>query len=155
MKSSAFPFCCLFPIWFVFLFVIYLISWVVLHCHFFLLRTRIVFMMQIRLHEESFSPLFIQLLCHLVVSDSLRPHELQNTRLPCPPPTPRACSNSCPWSRWYHPPISSSVIPFSCLQSFPTSGFFQWASSLHHAAKVLVLQLQPQSFQWIFGTDIL
>ena len=52
-----------------------------------------------------------------------------NTRLPCPPPTPRACSNSCPWSRWYHPPISSSVIPFSCLQSFPTSGKSQFFAS--------------------------
>jgi len=55
-----------------------------------------------------------------VVSDSLRPHELQHTRLPCPSPTPRACSNSV------HPTISSSVIPFSShLQSFPASGPFQ------------------------------
>ena len=61
-----------------------------------------------------------------VMSDSLRPHGLQHTRLPCPSPTPRACSNSCPWSQWCHPTISSSVIPFSCcLQSFPASGSFQ------------------------------
>ena len=59
------------------------------------------------------------------VSDSLQPHGLQHTRLPCPPPTPRACWNSCPSSRWWHPTISSSVIPFSsCLQSFPASGSF-------------------------------
>ena len=61
----------------------------------------------------------------LVVSDSLRPHGLQHARLPCPSPTPRACSNSCLLSRWCHPTISSSVIPFSsCLQSFPVSGSF-------------------------------
>ena len=61
-----------------------------------------------------------------VMSDSLRPHGLQHARLPCPSPTPRACSNSCPWSQWCHPTISSSVIPFSCcLQSFPASGSFQ------------------------------
>ena len=49
---------------------------------------------------------------HSVVSDSLRPHELQHTRLPCPS-TPEACSNICPLSRWWHPTILSSVIPFS------------------------------------------
>ena len=53
----------------------------------------------------------------------LPPHELQHVRLPCPSPTPRAGLNSCPSSRWRHPTISSSVIPFSsCLQSFPASG---------------------------------
>ena len=59
-----------------------------------------------------------------VVSDSLRPHGLQPARLPCPSPLPRAYSNSCPLRRWCHPTISSSVIPFSCLQSFPASGSF-------------------------------
>ena len=63
---------------------------------------------------------------HSVVSNSLQSHELQHTMLPCSSPTPRACSNSCPSSRWHHPTISSSVVPFSsCLQSFPTSGSFQ------------------------------
>ena len=62
---------------------------------------------------------------HSVVSDSLRSHGLQNTRLPCPSPTPRVYSNSCPSSRWCHQSISSSVIPFSfCLQPFPASGSF-------------------------------
>ena len=62
---------------------------------------------------------------HSVVSNSLRPHELQHARPPCPSPTPGAYSNSCPLSRWCHPIISSSVIPFSShLQSFPASGFF-------------------------------
>ena len=61
-----------------------------------------------------------------VVSDSLRPHGLQHTTLPCSSPTPGACSNSWPLSQWCHPTILSSVIPFSsCLQSFPTSGSFQ------------------------------
>ena len=63
---------------------------------------------------------------HSVLSDSLRPHGLQHTRLPRPSPTPRACSNSCPSSQWYHPTMSSSFVPFSsCLQSFPASGSFQ------------------------------
>ena len=62
---------------------------------------------------------------HSVVSDSLQPNGLQHTRPPCPSPTPGVCSNSCPLSRWCHPTISSSVIPFSCLQSFPASGSFQ------------------------------
>ena len=58
-----------------------------------------------------------------VVSNSLRSHESQHARPPCPSPTPRVHSNSCPSSRWHHPTISSSVIPFSsCSQSFPASG---------------------------------
>ena len=62
---------------------------------------------------------------HPVMSDSLWPHGLQHARLPCPSPTPGACSNSCPLSRWCHPTISSSVVPFSsCPQSFPAWGSF-------------------------------
>ena len=57
------------------------------------------------------------------MSDSVQFHGLQLTRLLCPSPTPRSCSNSRPLSRWCHPTISSSVVPFSsCLQSFPASG---------------------------------
>ena len=60
-----------------------------------------------------------------VVSDSLRPHESQHTRPPCPSPTPRVHSDSCPSSRWCHPAISSCVVPFfSCPQSLPPSGSF-------------------------------
>ena len=60
-----------------------------------------------------------------VVSDSLRPHVLKHARLLCPSPSPGACWNSHPLSRWCHPTISTSVGPFSsCLQSFPASGFF-------------------------------
>ena len=60
-----------------------------------------------------------------VVSSSLWPHGLQHARHPCPSPSPRACSDSCPLSQWCHPTISSSVVHFfSCLQSFPASGSF-------------------------------
>ena len=60
-----------------------------------------------------------------VLSDSLWPHGLQHARLPCPSPTPGACLNSYPLSRWCHPTISSSVVPFSsCLQFFSASGSF-------------------------------
>ena len=63
---------------------------------------------------------------HSVVSNSLWPHGLQQARPPCPSPAPGVYSNSCPLSRWCHPAILSSVIPFSCrLQSFPASGSFQ------------------------------
>ena len=61
-----------------------------------------------------------------VVSDSLWPHGLQHVRPPCPSPTPRVYSYSCPLSQWWHPTISSSVVPFSsCPQSSPASGSFQ------------------------------
>ena len=60
-----------------------------------------------------------------IVSDSLRSHESQHARPPCPSPTPGVHSDSRPSSQWCHPAISSSVIPFSCLPSFPASGSFQ------------------------------
>ena len=60
-----------------------------------------------------------------VVSDSLWPHESQHARPPCPSPTPGVYSNSCPSAQWFHPVISSSVVPFSsCPQSLPASGSF-------------------------------
>ena len=67
---------------------------------------------------------FSQFSCS-VVSDSLRHHRLQHARLPCPSPTPKGFSNSCPSSQWCHPAISSSVVPFSsCPQSLPASDSF-------------------------------
>ena len=87
-----------------------------------------------------------------VVSDSLRPHELQHARPPCPSPNPRFYSNSCPLSQWCHPTISSSVIPFFCLQSFPASGSFPvsqfFASgdqSIGASASVLPINIQDWS----------
>ena len=85
------------------------------------------------------------------MSYSLRPHGLQHARLPSPSPTPRAFSNSCP-SQQCHPTISSSVVPFSSwFQTFPASGSFPVSQLFTSVAKVLEFQLQPQSFQWIFG----
>ena len=67
-------------------------------------------------------PSSVQSLSHIHL---FLPHGLQHARLPCPFSIPGACSNSCPSSRWCHPTISSSVVPFSsCLQSFPASGSF-------------------------------
>ena len=59
-----------------------------------------------------------------VMPDSMRPHGLQHSRLPCPSPSPGVCPSSCPSNWWCHPNISSSVAPFCCLQSFPPSGSF-------------------------------
>ena len=74
------------------------------------------------LHSKVNQPLLF--FSHQLVSTSLWPYGLQLTRPPCPSPTPRACSNSCLLSRWCHPTISSSVIPFSSrLQSFPASSY--------------------------------
>ena len=91
---------------------------------------------------------------HLVVSNSLWSHGLQLARLPCPAPTPGACSNSGPPSQWCHPTISSSVIPFSsCPQSFPASGSFQtsqlfaWGGqSIRVSASTSVLPMNTQDW---------
>ena len=75
--------------------------------------------------EHSSKLLYSVQFSHSVVSDSLRPHEPQHVRPPCPSPTPRVHPNPCPLSRWCHPTILSSVIPFSsCPQSLPASGSF-------------------------------
>ena len=92
---------------------------------------------------------------HTVVSDSLWPHGLWHTRLPCASPTPGVYSNSCPLSQWCHPSISSSVVPFSShLQSFPASGSFQMSQlsasggqsiGVSASASVLPMNTQDQS----------
>ena len=91
-----------------------------------------------------------------VVSDSLQPHGLQYARLPCPSPTPGAYSNSFHWVgdaiQPSHPLSSPSPPAFSLSQH---QGLFQWVGSSHQVTKVLELQRQHQSFQWIFGTDLL
>ena len=92
------------------------------------------------------------LFSHQVMFDSSWPHGLQYARHPCPPPPPRVSPSSCPLHQWYHPAISSSVVPFSsCLCQH--QGLFQWVTSLHHVAKVW--ELQHQSFQWILSNDFL
>ena len=88
------------------------------------------------------------------VSDSLWPHESQHATLPCPSPIPGVYSNSCPLSRWCHPAISSSVIPFSsCPQSFPASGSFQMSQlfpsgspSIGASASASVLPMNTQDW---------
>ena len=79
---------------------------------------------------------------HSVMSDSLRPHEWQHTRPPCPSPTPRFYSDSLPSSQWCHPAISSSVVHFSsCPHPSQHQSLFQWVNSSHEVAKVLEFQL--------------
>ena len=107
--------------------------------------------------ESDYSPLVASLLLlfsHSIVSDSLWPHELWYTRLPCPLLSPRVCSKSCSLSWWchstiYHPLPPPSPFTFNLSQR---QGLFQWVECLHQVAKVLELRLQDQhqSFQCIF-----
>ena len=91
---------------------------------------------------------------HSVVSDSLWPHGLWHARPPCLSPTPGVYSNSCPLSQWYHPTISSSLVPFSShLQSFP--GSFPVSQFFASGGQIVLFQLQHHSFQCIFRTDLL
>ena len=95
----------------------------------------------------------IQFSCS-VMSDSLRPHELQHARPPCPSPIPKVYSNPCPSSWWCHPAISSSVVPFSsCPQSLPASGsfpmsqLFAWGGpSIEVSASASVLPMNTQDW---------
>ena len=106
-------------------------------------------------HLTQFSP--------SVMSDSLRPHGLKHTRLPCLSTTPGAYSNSCPSSQWCHPTISSSVHPFSsCLQSFPASGSFPMirfftsgGQSIGASASVLPMNIQGWCPLGLTGLDLL
>ena len=89
---------------------------------------------------------------HSVMSNSLRPHESQHTRPPCPSPTPGVHSDSCPLSQWCHPAISSSVIPFSsCPQSlpasesFPRSQLFVWGSQSTGVSALASFQRNPRA----------
>ena len=94
--------------------------------------------------------LLLLLFSHSVMCNSLQPHGLQHIRLPCPSLSPQVCSNSCPLSRWCHPALSPSVVPFSsCLQSFPASGSFpmSWlftsgSQSIRASASVLPVNNQ-------------
>ena len=95
---------------------------------------------------------------HSVVSNSLRFHGLQHARLPCPSPTPGACSNSCLLSQWCHPTISSSVVPFSCLQSFPISArtlafLFMYLFNVDHNGKLKYMFLVVCLFFYLNSND--
>ena len=89
-----------------------------------------------------------------VMSDSLRPHGLQHIRPPCPSPTPGVYSDSCPLSQWCHPTISSSVVPFSCLQFFPASASFQMSQFFASGGQIIgvlaSISVLPMNIQdWI------
>ena len=88
-----------------------------------------------------------------VMSNSLWPHESQHARPPCPSPTPRVHSDSCPLSQWCHPAISFSVVPFSYPQSFPALGSFQMSQlfisggqSIRVSASASVLPMNSQDW---------
>ena len=109
-----------------------------------LIRVHAVFLFISTLSSVQFS--------RLVISDSLWPHELQHPRPPCPSPTPGVHSNSCGSTQWCHPAISSSVVPFSRLQSCPASGSFPMTQffasggqSIGASASVLPLNTQDWS----------
>ena len=114
-------------------------------------------------HEWSLREERLSSVPHSVVSDSLRPNGLRHARLPCPSPTRRTCSNSCPLSQWCHPTISSSVIPFSsCLLSFPTSGsilmsqlFTSGGQSVGASASASVLPIIMQDWFPLELTDLI
>ena len=94
----------------------------------------------------------------LVMSDSLQLHGWQHTRFPCPSPTPGACSNPCSSSRWCHPTISSSVVPFSSLlQSFPASGSFMnclFASCGQNIGALALASVFPMNIQGWFPSGL-
>ena len=98
-----------------------------------------------------------------VVSDSLQPHESQHARPPCPSPTPRLYSNTCPSSWWFHPAISSSVILFSscpqplpALGSFPMSQLFAWGGqSIGVSASTSVLPMDTQDWSPLGWTGLI
>ena len=96
---------------------------------------------------------------------TLRPHEPQHARPPCPSPTPRVYPNSCPLSQWCHITISSTVVPFSCLQSIPISGSFQMSQlsasggqNIGVSASTSVLPMKTQDWSpsgWIGWISLL
>ena len=99
--------------------------------------------------------------CCFCFSDSLWPHGLQHARLPCPPLSPRVCSNSCPLSWWCYPALSSSAAPFSsCHQSFPASRSFPMTQfstsggqSIEASASAPVLSVNIQGYSIMYNTS--
>ena len=115
-------------------------------------------LLQAKLQGKSYKLLLDQFssvqFSHSVMSNSLRPHELQHIRPPCPSPTPRVYPNPCSLSdaiQASYPPSSPSPPSLNLSQH---QGLFKWVSSSHQVAKVLEFQLQHQSFQWTPRTDL-
>ena len=108
--------------------------------------------LQIDGYNDSVIVIVVQSLSHIWL---LRSHGLQHARLPCPSPSPEVCWNPCPSSQWCHPIISSSVVPFSCLQSFPASGSFPMSQLFTSDGQNIGASASHQSFQWVFRVDIL
>ena len=135
-----------------------------LFCHFYLLTSPLATTSFFLCFYESFSVLFYLFICgvFVVVVQLLSrvllfaTPELQHTRLPYSSLSLWVCSDSCPFSQWCHPTVSISVAPFSsCLNLSQHQDLFQWVHSSYQVAKVLELQLQRRSFQWIFRIDFL
>ena len=103
---------------------------------------------------HGFIPASVQF-SHSVMSDSLRPHELQHARPPCPSPTPGVYPNSCPSSQWCHPAISSSAVPFSsCPQSLPASRSFPISQLFAWCGQTIGVSASASVFQWTPRTDL-
>ena len=109
--------------------------------------------------HSHFNALFL-VFSHQVMSDSLWPHGLQYTRLPCPSPSPGICSSSCPLNRLCHPTTSSSIVPFFFFQSFPASGSFPvsqlfasggQSNETSASASVLPMSIQGSFPLWLTG----
>ena len=106
--------------------------------------------------QSACRPRSVSQVSHSVVSESLWPHGLQHAGLPCPSPTPEACSNSCPATLWCYLAISSSVVPFSSrLQTFPASVSFPLNQLFASGGQSIGVSASHQSFQWISRTDFL
>ena len=145
-------------------------SWVLLDSSFLMVNIATIshplVLLPIRWFESQFSQLticlLIKLLQWIVDVQSLSHVQLSETpwtaanQTSLSSPSPRACSNYCPLSRWHYPTILFLAFPFSsCLHLSQHQGLFQWVSSLYQVAKVLEPQLQHQSHQWIFRIDFL
>ena len=135
-------------------------TYMCIHAHTYLHTYSNVYSTNEWLREWTLQPM---LFSHSVMPSSLWPHGAQHARFPCPSPSPRVCSNSCPLSQWYHPTISFSVIPFSsCLQSFPASGCFlvSWlfesgGQSIGVSASASVLPMNIQGWSPLGWTGLI
>ena len=135
-----------------FYFIIF--NWSIIYSQYYVSSRCASWWFDVSLHYKMITTISLSQFCHSVVSNSLRPHESQHARPPCPSPTPRVHPNSCPLSQWCHPAISSCVVPFSyCPQSLPASGsfpmsqLFTWGGqSIGVSASASVLPMNTQDW---------